>query len=218
MTDFIEIPASNRSVAGRKLILGVGINDSDYITSKEINGKTVLCPIYRTWKNMLDRCYSKKHQRTHPTYIGCSVADEWLTFSNFKDWMIKQDWQEKQLDKDILIYGNKVYGPSSCIFVSGQINRLLIDCGASRGEWPQGVCLHKGSGKYQASCRINGKRKYLGSFNTPIEAEAAYLKFKSELIISTAYSESVAQNKTLQSALIRHATTLQERLKECNRL
>lgn len=30
------------------------------------------------------------------------MADEWNTFSNFKNWMEKQNWEDKQLDKDII--------------------------------------------------------------------------------------------------------------------
>lgn len=38
----------------------------------------------------------------------------------------------------------------------------------------KGVCFH--NGRYQASIRINGGSKYLGRFDTPEEANAAYSK------------------------------------------
>ena len=63
----------------RSLICGVGVNDANYATS----GKR-MCPFYRRWINMLERCYSEKFQEKNPTYRGCSVCEEWLTFSNFK--------------------------------------------------------------------------------------------------------------------------------------
>lgn len=73
----------------RKLVHGVGINDADYVTQKletigYVNGKRKqkrvwICPFYRTWSNMLDRCYSFKYQERNKTYIGCTVTDEWLT-------------------------------------------------------------------------------------------------------------------------------------------
>ena len=87
----------------RKLIHGVGINDADYVVEKKetishVNGKrkqktTWICPFYRAWKCMLTRCYSATYQERKPTYRGCSVSEEWLTFSNFKSWMEKQDFQ-----------------------------------------------------------------------------------------------------------------------------
>jgi len=93
------------------LVFGVATSDSSYVTQKTIDGVMVVCPFYRKWISMLTRCYSKNYQLRHPTYKGCSVSDEWLLFSAFKSWMKKQDWDGKQLDKDLLISGNKIYSP-----------------------------------------------------------------------------------------------------------
>ena len=51
---------------------------------------------------MLQRCYSPKNHAKNPTYIGCYVAKEWLTFSNFKAWMGSQQWQGMELDKGVI--------------------------------------------------------------------------------------------------------------------
>lgn len=116
-----------------KLVCGVGINDADYVFQKWetiiVNGKRKQkliweCDFYRTWKSMLARCYSIKTQERQPTYKGCSVSDEWLTFSVFKNWMEKQDWEDKQLDKDLLFEGNKVYSSETCVFVTRMVSTL----------------------------------------------------------------------------------------------
>ena len=198
MTDFIEIPASKKSLSFRRLIHGVGINDADYMTNPEINGKTITCPYYRAWSAMIQRAYSDRYHKVRPTYIGCSVVKEWRVFSNFRDWMEKQDWQGKQLDKDILIADNKEYSQNACIFVNQPINCLLTDSAAARGELPQGVLLRRDSGKYRARCSVNGKKRSIGQFNTIPEAEYAYLTFKSELIRKTAHEEEAANNPKLQ--------------------
>jgi len=44
-----------------------------------------------------------------------------------------------------------------------------------------GASFHKENGKYKAQIQIDGKKKHLGYFNTPIEAHAAYLGAKREL-------------------------------------
>ena len=145
-----------------KLVCGVGINDSDYATRKfetiVVNGKQKrkliwACPFYQTWKSMLERCYSTKYQDKYPTYKGCSVSKEWLTFSNFRAWMMTQDWQNNQLDKDLLFEGNKVYSSETCVFVSGIVNNFTIDRGASRGEFLIGVAWHNPAEKFQSNCR-----------------------------------------------------------------
>ena len=44
----------------------------------------------------------------------------------------------------------------------------------------KGVHWSKASSKWIASTRVNGKKKYIGSFNTEIEAYMAYTEFESK--------------------------------------
>jgi len=178
MDSFPKITASAKSLAKRKLVYGIGINDSSYITHLTINNERVRCPYYMKWSCMIMRCYGKSFLLNNPTYIGCTVCDEWLAFSNFRKWMVKQDWQGKELDKDIISQGNKEYSPAACRFISHELNSLLTARGAARGLYPMGVSWHKKNERYQACIRINGKTKGLGSFKTPQEAKAAYDKEK----------------------------------------
>jgi len=176
-----------------RLVFGVGINDADYVvTVKETIGyadgkqkqKLVwVCPYYRVWHNMLQRCYSSKYQEKYPTYKGCSVSEEWLTFSNFKSWMECQVWEGMQLDKDILFDGNKVYSAEACVFVTNRVNSFTIGCSASRGEWLIGVYLDKGAGKFKSMCSnpFTKKREHLGYFTCEKGAHKAWLKRKLEL-------------------------------------
>lgn len=53
-------------------VCGVGICDKD--TDKEV---------YKRWIGMLKRCYSEKELIKCPTYIDCSVCEEWHLYSNF---------------------------------------------------------------------------------------------------------------------------------------
>ena len=187
---FIEKQATKNSTSNRRPVHGVGINDAGYITKSTINGKRVICPFYRKWQGMIARCYSENTQRRQPTYIGCLVCKEWLTFSNFKAWMIKQDWKGKQLDKDIIQTGNKTYSPDLCLFVSSQVNSLLLDRKEFRGDYPKGVTLCKSNGKFLSQCSVNGKAKLIGTFDTPSAANAAYIKFKSKMILSVANEQT----------------------------
>jgi hypothetical protein len=183
-----------------KLVFGVGINDADYAVRPKINGKVVPCPFYVAWTNMLSRCYNDGCHKNQPTYIGCTVDSEWLSFNSFKSWMIKQEWEGNALDKDLLIQGNKVYSHKACIFVSKLINSLLNKNLALRGEDPIGVAFHKVRGRYQASCRVYGKIKYLGLYDTPEEAHEAYKKFKYKYIAEIANQQS----EPLRTALLNY--------------
>lgn len=174
----------------RKLVFGVGINDSDYVTQKYetigyVDGRQKqkliwVCPFYRVWCSMLNRCYSSKHQERYPTYKGCTVSADWLTFSVFKSWMKKQDFEGKHLDKDLLFEGNKVYSDKTCVFVSGEVNGFTTDSKSSRGELMIGVSWNKEKGKFQSQCRnpFTKKQEYLGYFTSEQEAHQAWLTRK----------------------------------------
>lgn len=177
----------------KKLVCGVGVNDSGYDVHKYetiyyVNGERKRklvwrCPYYQTWKSMIERCYSANFQDRNPTYKGCSVSDDWITFSAFKSWMEKQQWEGNQLDKDLLFIGNKVYSESTCVFVNQAINSFTNDCRSQRGEWPLGVDWHKPRQKFRANCHnpFTKKLEYLGLFETEQEAHNAWAKRKLEL-------------------------------------
>jgi len=103
----------------RQSICGVGfIGGTKY---KAKNG-SACNPQYTRWTHMLRRCYDAKTQMRTPTYIGCSVAKEWHNFQNFAKWCEENHFDGADLDKDILVEGNKIYSPSTCKFVTHQEN------------------------------------------------------------------------------------------------
>lgn len=208
MSEFIEIAASKASVSKRKKVCGVGINDASYIVYPRVNGSKVKCPYYRTWASMILRCYDLKCQARQTSYAECSVCDEWLTFSIFKEWMITQDWEGKQLDKDLLLIGNKTYSPEKCIFVSAKINSMFLNSSSIRGGHPQGVSYCKRSNKYRAQGAVNGKKRSLGYFKTEKEAERSYLMFKVKVADSVSCEVEVASNPVLRKAILRHTRSI----------
>lgn len=185
----------------RDLKCGVGINDADYTVTPVVDGKRISCPYYTRWGSMLVRCYSEKSQAHRPTYRGVVVCDEWKRFSVFKEWMIKQDWVGKHLDKDIVVTGNKIYSPHTCIFVTGEINALLTGASGRRGKHPIGVSYDKNRKKYAAHVRINNNLKHLGCFDSPEEASKVFLAAKADYVREVA----LKQEPFLRSCLERIA-------------
>lgn len=173
----------NKMKSGTKLICGVGFNDADYAVNPVISGARVMCPFYQSWKHMIKRCYSKIEHQRRPRYADCSVCAEWLVFSRFKAWMITQDWEGKQLDKDILVVGNKVYSPETCAFVDSRTNSFVTERNSSRGIYPIGVHWHKRSNSFQANCNdpYTNSRIFLGSFKCQNQAHEAWRNRKHEL-------------------------------------
>ena len=107
------------------------------------NGKNTKC--YKTWHNMLNRCYDEKFHEKYPTYIGCEVDKNWHNFQNFAEWYYNNYYEieggKMCLDKDILYKHNKVYSPKTCIFVPQTINSLFVKRDNNRGESVIGTSL-----------------------------------------------------------------------------
>ena len=154
---------------------------------------------------MLKRAYCPKYHQKHPTYKDVTVCEEWYTFSNFRSWMIQQDWEGKELDKDLLIEGNKVYSPEACVFVDRMTNQFTVDGGATRGDYMLGVCWDYVNGKFRTQCRnpFTGKREHLGYFASEIEAHLAWKRRKHELSLQLAELQS--DPRSTQALKIRYS-------------
>ena len=213
----------------RKLVQGVGINDADYVvkvcepieeryrSGKKKQKQVWTCPFYRRWMDMLKRCYSKKFQDSHPTYEGCTVCKEWLTFSNFRKWMVTQEWEGNQLDKDLLIGDNKIYSSDTCVFVHNKVNTFTLDCGKSKGKYMIGCYWAINIEKFKSCCNnpFAKKQEYLGYFDTELEAHLAWKKRKHELACQLADSEFVTDERVKQVLLHKYEnyTILEDHIK-----
>jgi len=106
--------------------------------------------------------------------------------------MVAQNWLGNELDKDIIVVGNKVYSPDTCAFISQATNIFTIDSSAARGKWPIGVSFNSRDGKFQAQCGnpITKKRESIGYFSCPDKAHLAWKKRKHELACQLADMQS----------------------------
>lgn len=142
-------------------------------------------PHYSTWISMMSRCYDDKVHKRQPTYKDTTVCEEWHNFQNFADWYENNYYEIEGeimcLDKDIIVKDNRVYSPSTCIFVPKRINSLFTKSNAKRSSLPIGV--YKSYSKYETKCNNGrGEVKYIGVFNTIEEAFQAYKQFKEKVI------------------------------------
>lgn len=141
---------------------------------------------YSLWSSMLSRCYYYDYTKKFPTYEDANVCEEWRNFQVFAEWCQSQvgfkSLDEKgkpfNLDKDILVKGNKVYSPSTCIFVPFEINGQFTKANTRRGSCPIGVSYAALAGKFLACVRENNKTKHLGYHLTKEAAFRAYKRAK----------------------------------------
>lgn len=207
-----------------RFVEGLGFNDVDYavFTRDKVSGKVVTCPYYSRWASVLERCSGSDYcKRVLPTYKDASVCHEWLQLSSFKAWMEQLDWSGKHLDKDILLLGNKLYSPTTCVFVPQFINTVILTRQASRGELPLGVTYtnktKSGVNPYRAQVSdvLLGKNKHLGVFKTAEAAHFAWQVGKAEQILKAAeeYQKDSKCLPSVVSALVARS----EWLLDCSR-
>lgn len=137
--------------------------------------------------SMFERCYDMVAMEKRQTYVGCEVREDWHDFQDFAKWCYEQkgfNEHKWQLDKDILVRGNKIYAPENCCFVPSDINALFTKRQAERGLYPIGVYEHS-PGNFRATCsnEFLGERKFSGKLrNTPEEAFYDYKEYKEKVI------------------------------------
>lgn len=165
-----EMPVLNKKV------YGVGNCD---VRDVRFNGNV---DAYQAWVGMLGRCYNSNPNK-YPSYKGCSVCEEWLTFSTFREWFYNPANGYKKgyhLDKDILVRGNNVYGPDTCCFVPKEINSMFTKPNMTFSD----TRVRQFYRRFYALIKIRGEIRYLGSYLTRKEAEEAYKRAKEEHIHS----------------------------------
>lgn len=181
-------------VESNRRLFGAGVNTVDF--EVVVEGDHIWQ--YRMWKAMIHRCFSEKLKARQSAYKDVTCCDEWLSFGSFLAWCNKETGYSGlpegfQLDKDIIIKGNKVYSPEACSFVPRNVNMLLNDNGASRGNLPIGVSLCKRDGGFNANIKCWGRKCFLGRHDTPEAAFAAY-KIAKEAhvkIVATQHRDSI---------------------------
>ena len=178
-------------------VYGWGINDVDYkvqikVEQPRVDGKRKQkhifhCPYYLDWKGMIERCFSERIHNKQPYYIGTTICAEWQYLSNFIRWVDSQpnkDWQNCEIDKDILAPHRKHYSPETCAYVPSMVNGFVLNCKRSRGDLMLGVSRNRqGSiNPYQAYCNnpFTMNKDYLGVFPTELEAHLAWQERKHE--------------------------------------
>lgn len=157
---------------------------------------------YSIWSSILSRCYNEKERHKYSAYIDCIVCDEWLNFQTFAKWFDDNyydvdDGKRMHIDKDILIKGNKVYSPDTCIFVPQRFNMLFIKQNREVDtDLPNGIrrCV----GGYRAEYNT----KSLGVFKNLEDAINRYLTEKRIHIKQLVEEYGVKLPTNVQNALL----------------
>tara|TARA_B100001989_G_scaffold177700_1_gene128644 strand:+ start:198 stop:866 length:669 start_codon:yes stop_codon:yes gene_type:complete len=209
------------------LVWGVGTMDVP-------NGSA--CPMYYKWKAILarteNRCPSIIEE--FPNYKDCTLDPRWHTYSVFKEWVESfDDWENKHIDKDLLVEGNKHYGPDTCLMVRGIVNAAYKKFVPQKNGLPTGIDYNpyylKQKSKnpnttYEKKYRvqiniltknpdntISSKRTHLGFFRTLDEALFARGKTRLEQMKVVVETET---DEIVRNAIIKRESKIAKQLQK----
>ena len=176
----------------------IGVGKYDHISKS--NKELLHC--YQIWNKIFERCYITNRTNRQASYDDCDVCEEWHCFQNFADWYMdnKYDVENEKLcvDKDILVHGNRIYSPTTCLLVPNRVNSLFAKSYAIRGDLPIGVSYYwYDSSRYLSSMKVDDRKTYqIGIFESPIDAFNAYKVEKEKYIKKVAddYKHIIPQN------------------------
>lgn len=173
-----ELPA--RAIV-RKPVWGVGINDFGYSVQTGCSSNKVIWKPYKTWGEMLRRCFDVKRKQELPSYVNAGCCKEWEVLSGFLDWYLDQPYVDGawQLDKDLLVKGNKIYSPETCVIIPLEVNMFLTRREHGRNLLI-GAHFREASGRYLSSFTKDSKCSNIGSYATELEAHLAYKRAKED--------------------------------------
>lgn len=164
------------------------IRDKGHFTVRSGNKNT---RVWEIWNHIKRRCYHNSGNGRDISYIGCTVSPEFYSFQSFSSWAELQTgfFEEFQIDKDLLVKGNKIYSPETCIFVPAEINSALLTNPSRRTGLPIGVQIRNDQPMrpYMAFLNRSRKKIFLGSFKNPDQAFYAYKDAKETYLKELAY-------------------------------
>jgi len=187
----------NDNLANKTGLRGVCVNDVDKSIRNEF--------LYRCWEKMVYRVFDIDC----PEYAKRTMCDEWRCLSSFIDWGEEQDYEGKQLDKDLLVFGNRYYSPDTCCFISSELNHA-IRLGIERHGLMVGVRQGESQKRNNKYCgQIGHKSEYihLGTFSSELAAHNAYRMKKAEILRD--YSD-IETNPMVKAGLIGHAEVYED--------
>ena len=174
----------NRVLRDRTIpnVYGVGYMGNNFELKSSCNGKK--CPVYDMWYRIIERCYSKKLHDRCPTYTDCYVSDDFKDYSKWRKWYDNYQYKHDgwQLDKDLLIKGNKIYSSETCVFLPHIINSTLTKSNKTRGKYLIGAYFDAHNDKFKAYISKRGKKVALGYFENEVDAHLAYKTAKEDYL------------------------------------
>ena len=132
--------------------------------------------LYFVWQNMISRCYNKKDEY-YKNYggRGIKVCERWMDINNFIEDMYSSYKEGLTIDR---INNDGNYEHFNCRWSTRSVqsrNTRILHSHNTSGY--RGVSFDNNRNKWHSYISINRKRKFIGYFNTALEAAKAYDRY-----------------------------------------
>lgn len=172
--------------------------------------------IFSIWAAMHER--AGNYDGIHPSYEDVTISEEWWCFQNFLLWYLEHKYETGKdflcLDKDLLIPGNRVYGPDTCCLIPNSINEIFRNYeNYKHDDLPVGVSRRSDA----KSIRYRGRTKSVDeygniiytnkTFDNILDAFIFYKKHKEKYIKFLAEKYKKVLDKRVYYNLIEYEIT-----------
>jgi len=104
--------------------------------------------------------------------------------------MEQQDWEDRELDKDILSKSGNLYNPENCVFISRKLNQVFTKDRIKQSGLPRGVYWSKQNKKCHAKFNKNGKTEHVGYFDLIKDAHKAHDIARNKYVLALIRAEN----------------------------
>lgn len=181
----INIAYQSNILTGKTKTCGCGVGEAAS-THRMSNSK-----VYHIWEQIIQRCTNKNHVAfKYYGGRGIKICEEWLVFENFyKD--MGEPKEKEQIDRIDCELG---YFKNNCRWTTISINSHNVRSHKNSLSKYKGVTKGANKNKWLSQICKDGKRFYLGTFETEELAAEAYNKKAIEL-----YGDYASLNKLTQT-------------------
>lgn len=135
---------------------------------------------YTRWNDMKKRCRKGMEPNWKwLTYADTEMSTEFQDYQKFVPWHMAQigyGFDKYHIDKDLILPGNRVYGPDTCVLLPAALNQFICVKRNFGAALPTGVYMLRG--RFCGSMNVDGKTIYLGLFPSAESAHEAYVERK----------------------------------------
>ena len=186
----------------RSLIYGIGVNDLSIVNNKD--------HFYDTWFNVVKKCNNQSYKVKCQYFQDSFLSNDWVKFSSFKKWMLRQEWSNRIINHRIIDPYNNEFSSDKCCFIPKELTYLFRERHNPKPNgMPYGI-FKTPENKFMIRFYYKGESLYLGIYESFIQAQILCKTFRIEEMKKTL---PLFNEKRIKDGINYHIHLLDEEIK-----